>query len=97
MLDRRGRTALLPDHRPLPPATTAALDRSPHPALRPGDGCDEARHAADLDSDLVWFRAHLVEDHVLDFCRRIGVPPVHIEGGGQDFAEDQLVRLIELP
>lgn len=57
----------------------------------------EYRRAADLDSDLVWFPIHLVEDHVFDFCRRIGVPTVHVEGGGQDFAEDDLVRLTELP
>lgn len=56
----------------------------------------EYRHAADLDNDLVWFPIHLVEDHVFDFCRRIGVPTVHVEGGGQDFTHDELVRLIEL-
>lgn len=54
------------------------------------------RLAEDLDSDLVWFRTHLVEDHVFDFCRRIGVPLEHVEGGGQDFTDDELVRLIEL-
>lgn len=56
----------------------------------------EHRLAEDLDSDLVWFRIHLVEDHVFDFCRRIGVPTVHVEGGGQDVTDDELVRLIEL-
>lgn len=56
----------------------------------------EHRLAEDLDSDLVWFRIHLVEDHVFDFCRRIGVPTVHVEGGGQDFASDELVQLIDL-
>lgn len=55
------------------------------------------RLAEDLDSDLVWFRIHLVETHVFDFCRRIGVPVEHVEGGGQDFADDDLVTLIELP
>lgn len=57
----------------------------------------EHRLAEDLDSDVVWFRTHLVEDHVFDFCWRIGVPVEHVEGGGQDFTDDELVRLIERP
>lgn len=56
----------------------------------------EHRLAEDLDSDLVWFRLHLVETNVFDFCRRIGVPIEHVEGGGQDFEGDELVRLIEM-
>lgn len=56
----------------------------------------EHRLAEDLDSDLVWFRGHLVEDQVFDFCRRIGVPIEHVAGGGRDFEDDELVRLIEL-
>ncbi|NYI47532.1 hypothetical protein BJ993_004612 [Nocardioides aromaticivorans] len=56
----------------------------------------EHRHAADLDGDLVWFRTHLVEDQVFDFCRRIGVATAHVEGGGQDFEDEDLVRLVEL-
>lgn len=56
----------------------------------------EHRLAEDLDSDLVWFRTHLVEDQVFDFCRRIGVPIEHVVGGGQDFEDEDLVRLIEL-
>lgn len=56
----------------------------------------EHRLAADLDGDLAWFRIHLVEDQVHDFCRRIGVPLEHVEGGGRDFTDDELVRLVEL-
>lgn len=56
----------------------------------------EHRLAEDLESDLVWFRSHLVEDQVFDFCRRIGVPIEHVEGGGQDFEGEELVRLTEV-
>lgn len=56
----------------------------------------EHRLAGDLDSDLLWFRSHLVEDQVFDFCRRIGVPIEHVEGGGQDFEDEDLVRLVEM-
>lgn len=56
----------------------------------------EHRLAEDLDSDVVWFRTHLAEDQVFDFCRRIGVPIEHVAGGGQDFEDEELVRLIEL-